>query len=88
VKAIEYGSEFEVRQVNAKGDIRWLNQRRFIGEAFKAQRLGLRRWSDTIHEVYLGDILLGHLPDAQFLAFRPTVFRQKTARKASVEPTK
>jgi transposase InsO family protein len=79
-RAIEYGSEFEVREVNSKGDIQWLNNRRFIGEAFKSQRLGLRRWNDTIHEIYLGNILLGHLPDAPFSAFRPTVSRRKTAR--------
>jgi hypothetical protein len=79
-RAIEYGSEFEVREVNSKGDIQWLNNRRFIGEAFKNQRLGLRRWNDTIHEIYLGNILLGHLPDAPFSAFRPTVSRRKTAR--------
>jgi putative transposase len=64
LKPIEYGSEFEVREVNSKGDIQWLNQRRFIGEAFKGQRLGLRRWNETIHEVYLCDILLGHLRDS------------------------
>ena len=79
-RAIEYGSEFEVREVNSKGDIQWLNNRRFIGEAFKSQRLGLRRWNDTIHEIYLGNILLGHLPDAPFSAFRPTISRRKTTR--------
>jgi hypothetical protein len=84
-KAIEYGSEFEVREVNSKGDIQWLNNRRFIGEAFKSQRLGLRRWNDTIHEVYLSDILLGHLPDAPIFAFRPTVPRRKSARTIPAE---
>jgi transposase InsO family protein len=88
VKAPEYGSEFEVRRVNSKGDIQWLNHRRFIGEAFQGQRLGLRRWNDAIHEVYLCDILLGHLPDAQFFAFRPTVSRRKTARTVPAESAK
>ena len=88
VKAPEYGSEFEVRRVNSKGDIQWLNHRRFIGEAFQGQRLGLRRWNDAIHEVYLCDILLGHLPDAQFFAFRPTVSRRKTARTVPAESSK
>jgi putative transposase len=80
VKPLDYSSEFEVRMVNSKGDIQWLNHRRFIGEAFKGQYLGLRRYDGQAHEVYLGEFLLGHLPDAHFCAFRPTVEKRKNAR--------
>jgi hypothetical protein len=73
VRPLEYGAEFEIRLVNSKGDIQWRNHRRFIGEAFKGQHLGLRRYNEQVHEVYLCAILLGHLPDAHFCAFRPTV---------------
>jgi hypothetical protein len=71
VKALQYSPEFEVRLVNSKGDIQWLSHRRFIGEAFKGQYLGLRRYDEEAHEVYLDELLLGHLPDAHFCAFRP-----------------
>jgi putative transposase len=81
VRPLEYGAEFEVRLVNSKGDIQWLNHRRFIGEAFKSQSLGLRRYDEEAHEVYLGEVLLGHLPDAHFCAFRPTVETRKNTRK-------
>jgi putative transposase len=87
LRALEYGAEFEVRLVNSKGDIQWLKHRRFIGEAFKGQYLGLRRHDEQTHEVYLAQVLLGHLPDAHFRAFRPTVERRKNARKpASASP--
>ena len=81
VRALEYGAEFEVRLVNSKGDIQWLKHRRFIGQAFNGQYLGLRRHDEQTHEVYLGQVLLGHLPDAHFCAFRPTVEKRKNARK-------
>ena len=87
VKPLEYSSEFEVRLVNSKGDIQWLNHRRFIGEAFKGQYLGLRRNDEQAHEVYLGELLLGHLPDAHFCAFRPTVGKRKNTRKPASEPS-
>lgn len=81
VRALESGAEFEVRLVNSKGDIQWLKHRRFIGEAFKGQYLGLRRHDEQSYEVYLGQVLLGHLPDAHFCVFRPTVEKRKNARK-------
>jgi hypothetical protein len=88
VRALEYGADFELRMVNSKGDIQWINHRRFIGEAFKGQQLGLRSYDGQRHEVYLGDILLGHLPNAHFCAFRPTVEKRKNARTlASASPT-
>jgi putative transposase len=87
VRPLEYGAEFEVRLVNSKGDIQWLNHRRFIGEAFKGQYLGLRRYDEEAHQVYLGEVLLGHLPDAHFCAFRPTVEKRKNARKPASPPS-
>jgi hypothetical protein len=71
VKVLQYSPEFEVRLVNSKGDIQWLSHRRFIGEAFKGQYLGLRRYDEQAHEVHLGELLLGHLPDAQKRAQPP-----------------
>ncbi len=49
VKALQYSPEFEVQLVNSKGDIQWLSHRRFIGEAFKGQYLGLRRYDEQAH---------------------------------------
>lgn len=80
VRPLEYSAEFELRSVNSKGDIQWLNHRRFIGQAFQGQVLGLRPSDEQTHEVYLDDILLGHLPNAHFCAFRPTVEKRKNAR--------
>ena len=81
VRPPEYSTEFELRSVNSKGDIQWLNRRRFIGQAFQGQVLGLRACDEQTHEVYLGDILLGHLPNAHFCVFRPTVEKRKNARQ-------
>jgi Integrase core domain len=80
VRPLEYSTEFELRSVNSKGDIQWLNHRRFIGQAFQGQVLGLRPCDEQSYEVYLDDILLGHLPNAHFCAFRPTVEKRKNAR--------
>lgn len=84
VKPLQYSADFEVRMVNSKGDIQWLKHRRFIGEAFQGQLLGLRPYDEQTHEVYLGDILLGHLPNAALSAFRPAVVKRKHVRTSAL----
>jgi hypothetical protein len=54
VRPLEYSTEFELRSVNSKGDIQWLNHRRFIGQAFQGQVLGLRPCDEQSYEVFLG----------------------------------
>jgi transposase InsO family protein len=76
-RPFRYG-DWPTRNVDKKGDLWWGNQRLFIGEAFAGYQLGLKPTEPRLHEVYVADLLLGTLHDAEFLEFRPTVQIRKT----------
>lgn len=71
-------ADWPTRKIDKKGDLWWANQRRFIGEAFSGYQLGLKPISSGVFELYLADLLLGTLHDAEFFEFRPTVEIRKT----------
>jgi len=71
---LKYGSRYVARRVRSNGEIRWCGRRRFIGEAFIGQTIGLRYIGPGIHAVYFTQLLIGHLHDRDIGAMRPAVY--------------
>ncbi|MQT28942.1 IS481 family transposase, partial [Pseudomonas helleri] len=52
---IEYGSELEVRKVQAKGEIYWQGQAWKLGKGFVGERVGVREGAqDGQYDVFWG----------------------------------
>lgn len=60
---LRYDLNWESRLVKGKGMISFQGQHRFIGEAFEGERVGLKRKTEGVWEVYYGVHLLGELWD-------------------------
>ena len=73
-----YPAAWLKRQVRTNGQIRWRGRKRFIGEAFVKQRVGLKPLKPKVHAVYLGPVLIGHLYDCDPGAMRPAVYLRRT----------
>jgi len=73
-----YPSGYLVRRVRTSGEIKWSGRKRFIGEALKGTRVGLKRVNENRSQVYFGSILLGDLYDADTRGLRPTVHIPQT----------
>jgi transposase InsO family protein len=82
----KYGAGLAVRRVRSNGEIRWAGRKRFIGEAFVGERIGLKRKRAGEHAVYLGQLLIGHLHERDAGAMRPVVYRppERKAKKKKV----
>jgi len=74
---VNYGSRCVVRRVRSNGEIRWRGRRRFIGEAFIGQRIGLRCIGPGIHAVYFTKLLIGHLHERDVGAMRPALYTHR-----------
>ena len=74
VRALCYPAGWVVRQVKGKGEISWECQRRFIGEAFAGEIVGLKMTDGKTIEVYLGKHLIGSLEAGERGGLRPAVF--------------
>ena len=66
-----------VRKVRLKGEISFKGRRRYIGEAFSSQNIGLYKIEPARYEVRFADLILGHLLDTDFTGLRPTVLIAK-----------
>lgn len=84
-RAESYPAGWPQRQVRSNGEIKWRGRRRFIGEAFIRQRLGLKPLRAGIHAVYFGPLLIGHLHEDDPGAMRPAAYLR---RKATVNKPK
>lgn len=58
-----YEPDWESRLVKGKGMISFNGRSRYIGEAFEAQRVGLKRVRTGVWEVYFGPLRIGELWD-------------------------
>ena len=74
---VKYPADWPVRQVRSNGEIRWKGRRRFVGEAFVGQPVGLQRLRCGVWGVYFIPLLIGHLHDAEAGAMRPMVYRHR-----------
>ena len=65
---------YQVRQIRSNGQIRWQGRKRFIGEAFVRQSVGLKQLRRGIHAVYFAGLLIGHLHDQDMGGMRPALY--------------
>ena len=81
---IPYGRGYQVRRVRHNGEIRWAGRKRFIGEAFVRQSVGLRQLRPGVYAVKFAHLLIGHLHEKDAGAMRPALYQHRhTARKKS-----
>lgn len=77
---LKYSAGHVTRRVRTNGEIRWQGNKRFIGEAFVGQWIGLRTMRREIQAVHFGNILIGHLHECETGAMRPAVYQHKHHR--------
>lgn len=68
-----YPVEYVNRRVRTNGEIRWAGRKRFIGEAFVGQSVGLNKIREGKHLVYFHAYLLGELDESEEGGMRPTI---------------
>jgi len=79
---LNYSSGYVVRKIRSNGEIRWRGRKRFMGEAFIGQSIGLRQKQRGIQTVYFAKVLIGHLHENDPGAMRPAVYlHRRTALK-------
>src|SRR5581483_7593082 len=78
-RPIRYPCAWARRQVRSNGEIKWQGRKRFIGEAFIRQCLGLKPFKRGVRAVYFGPVLIGHLHHNDAGAMRPAVYHRRTA---------
>lgn len=71
---VQYAAAWAVRQVRQNGEIKWQGRRRFIGEAFVGQPVGLKRLRRGVWAVHFCRLLIGYLHEADTGAMRPAVY--------------
>lgn len=71
---LRYAAGNHVRQVRSNGEIRWAGRKRFIGEAFVGQAVGLRQLKPNSYAVSFANLLIGHLHEEDVGAMRPAVY--------------
>jgi transposase InsO family protein len=71
--APSYPKGYLIRRVRSNGEIRWHGQKKFIGEAFVGQTVGILETAATLHRVYFYDYLLGEIHETE-AGLRPSVF--------------
>jgi hypothetical protein len=76
---LSYPARWPQRQVRSNGEIRWRGRKRFIGEAFIRQLIGLKPLKRGVQAVYFGRLLIGHLHDDDPGAMRPAVYQRRMA---------
>jgi putative transposase len=74
---VNYPTKWPQRQVRSNGEIRWRGRKRFIGEAFVRQCIGLKTLKPNVQAVYFGQLLIGHLHDNDPGAMRPAVYQRR-----------
>jgi putative transposase len=75
---LRYPEGWQHRQVRSNGEIKWAGRKRFIGEAFVRQRIGLTAIKQGVQAVYFGPTLIGHLHQQDPGAMRPAIYQRAT----------
>jgi transposase InsO family protein len=68
---LRYPRHWPTRRVSSRGFISWAGRMRGIGRAFDGHKVGLKPLKEGVHEVYLGQLLIGVLMDADPGGMRP-----------------
>ena len=74
---VKYPAGWWVRRVRSNGEIRWRGRKRFVGEAFVGQTVGLRRPRPGVWRVYFQKLEIGHLHEKDAGAMRPMFYRHR-----------
>lgn len=77
---LKYPVGHQVRHIRSNGEIRWKGRKRFIGEAFVRQSVGLKQLRRGIYAVYFAGLLIGHLHDKDVGAMRPVVYQHRRTK--------
>jgi putative transposase len=72
-----YLPHYCVRRVRSNGEIKWEGRKRFLGEAFIGELVGLKQIERGQHEVYFMERMLGMLHEADICGLRPTAYARK-----------
>lgn len=75
--ALKYRVGDGVRRVRSNGEIRWAGRKRFVGEAFVGQRVGLRGLRRGVWRVYFAHLLIGHLHEQDTGGMRPAIYKRR-----------
>ena len=61
----KYGRGWERRWVKGNGEISWHGSRRFVGEAFVRDYVGMKPVGPGVWQVYFGPVLVGELREGE-----------------------
>jgi putative transposase len=70
VGGFKYRKGWERRWVRGNGEINWKGKRRFVGEAFVREHVGLKPMREGIWQVYFGPALVGELREKEVGSIR------------------
>jgi putative transposase len=75
IKPWKYPAPWKPRWVKGNGEINWLGQRRFVGEAFVRDYVGLQPVRKDVWRVYFGPLLIGELHQKEKGSIRMAKYR-------------
>jgi putative transposase len=76
VLAWKYPSTWQKHWVRGNGEITWKGVRRFVGEAFVRDYVGLKRLKSGKWNVYFGPLLVGQLYESEHGSIRMATYRR------------
>ena len=76
IRGWKYPKGWIRRWVKGSGEINWRGQRRFVGEAFVQDYVGLKPVGQERWRVYFGPVVIGELRQSETGVIRPAKYRQ------------
>ena len=83
VPAWKYPSTWQKRWVRANGEITWQGIRRYVGEAFIRDYVGLKPLRPGEENVYFGNLLIGQLHESEPGSIRMATYRRGRGQRAT-----
>lgn len=80
LKHWRYPSDWRRRWVRGNGEINWQGKRRYVGEAFVKDYVGLKAARKHTWKVYFGPILVGELHEPEKGNIRPVKYQKRKTR--------
>jgi len=74
-KQWNYPKSWERKWVKGNGEINWRGQRRYVGEAFVNDYVGLKAAARNVWKVYFGPLLIGELHQRERGSIRMAKYR-------------
>ncbi len=73
----KYSDDWASRWVRGNGEINWKGKRRFVGEAFVGEYVGLKALRPRVWRVYFGPLLVGELHQEEVGNIRTAKYRHR-----------